>query len=101
MNLARPPVAVLRWHVCCRGDADIGVDPEESQELPVSGFGWVCECEGRDAVLEDVGEDEEAVFFRSHLAEDLERRSLDFFVSTKAFLANCRTAYLTFLPMMP
>jgi hypothetical protein len=62
VDLLRPPVALLGWDVSCGWDGDVWINEEEGQDFAVAWLGCVGEAEGEDAVLEDVWEDEEAVF---------------------------------------
>lgn len=62
VDLLCPPVLLLRRHIRSRRDPDARIDEEKRQDLAVAGLGRVGEAEGLDAVLEDVWEDEEAVF---------------------------------------
>lgn len=57
-----PPVLPLARHVRRRYDADIRVDKEEREDLAVARRRGVCEVEGLDFVLQDVGPREEPPF---------------------------------------
>lgn len=71
IDFLRPPVALLRWDVGSGRDRDVWVYEEEGQNFAVAWSGYISEAEGENAVLEDVWEDEEAIFAGQDLADDL------------------------------
>ena len=57
-----PPLLLLAWNMGGANDFDIGIDEEERHDLAMSRFGGVGELEWADAVLQDIGECEQAPF---------------------------------------
>lgn len=78
LHRLRPPMPLLRRHIRRRRDLDVWVDEEEREDLAVAGFRRVGEAEGADAVLEDVGEGEEAAFGGEDVADVLDAGALVF-----------------------
>ena len=62
LDFARPPVALLRWHIRCRYDRDRGSNQEERQDLAMTWFSWVHELEVSNAMLETVGKRDQSIF---------------------------------------
>lgn len=69
LQLLGPPLPPLSGYVLRRDDLDMRIDEEERQYLAVARFRGVGKTEGLDAVLKNVGEGDEAAFFREDVAE--------------------------------
>ena len=71
--MVTPPFALLRGHVGGGNDAKIGIDEEQGEDFAMAFFGRIGKAKGGDAVLEDVGEGEEAAFEAEDVADFLNR----------------------------
>lgn len=76
VDLLVPPVPPLGRDVGRGDDADVRVDEEQGEDLAVARAGAVGQREGRDAVLQDVGEGEEAVLEARDAAQLLRGRAV-------------------------